>query len=262
MSKRPTRMEQLGSLMTAMIAVIISGGADSLLDSNTPMANVERLAGCYFILPDDVKQKFRSGQPYFGQLAQIARKLDVSSGVLSNVFRGKAKSKRIGTAILSRICELEGSAFLDQVQTVHMPYPAPFSAEERKQFRPHGTYYGIISRVARDLNVSLDAVGFAVRGESSSARIVDQLRSEMAYIDKNPPLPTKTKPFSEDTRAQFNRGGRYFRLYGKVARSLGVTPASVSAVAKGTYRSQRIVAALHVEMNRVDAELASKNGGR
>jgi len=46
--------------------------------------------------------------------------------------------------------------------------------------------------------------------------------------------------------------GKYYGLYSRVARTLGVSPSHVRKVDLGLHKSQRVADALHLEMERFD----------
>jgi len=258
---QPSRMEQLGNLLTAMIAVIVSGKADLLVGDSS---KIDGLSGGFLVLPLDLMRKFRAGGPHCGTLAQIAREIGVSPGVLRNVFRGKARSRHIANAILTTIVRLEGERALDLVYTKSSAYDPPFTQKERRQFGLGGRYYGVQSKVRARLNVSPDAVSCVVRGETCSRSILAALREEMKEADSAPaafPDPS-ARPFSKEERNLFSRGRKYFGVYGRVASRFKVQRVTVYSAAAGHHRSERILAAIRAEMARVDAEIATRGGGQ
>ena len=91
-------MEQLGNLLTAMIAVIVSGNAGILLDSPTYSRHSE-LEGI------DLRE-FRRGGKYFGTYARVSRDLGVSRPSVCRVVQGYA-SRRILDAVLREIRRID-----------------------------------------------------------------------------------------------------------------------------------------------------------
>ncbi len=82
MSKAPTRMEQLGNLLTAMIAIIVSGSTDLLI-----------------VPPEPIDPIFKT--PPFGIYSRVARELSVSACAVRKVALGQWKSERIAAALLA-----------------------------------------------------------------------------------------------------------------------------------------------------------------
>ena len=261
MSKTPSRMEQLGNLLTAMIAVIVGGSSDLLGGDPPPEPSlIEKLAASYYVLPPDISTKFRPGAKHCGVLARISREIGLKRGCASNNFRGLSKSKRVGTAILAEIVKLEGDEFLSRVITRSTPHDSPFTAEERKQFGSGGQYGAVRSTVWTALHVHPATVGACIRGTLVSPRIVAALRVEMAAVDARSPKHAEGWPFPPQIRAQFGNGGRYRGLSKKVAAELGVCPSSVWNTSAGRTWNFRILTAIRDGMARIDAEIEAKKG--
>ena len=259
MSRQSTRWEQLGNLLTAMVAVIVSGKTDLLFDQMEDQpSRIEEIASGLLEIPKDIRMKFRTGGPYCGSMKEIANRLDVTAGTVSNVFRGAARTKRIALAILQFLVDREGEQVLDLVSNRVSPYDCPFTSEERGGFRRKGRYYGALAAVARKFALARGTVSMVVRGESSSERIVDALRAEMRRIDLNPKRPKAAAiPFPKEVRLQFYRGGKYCGILSSVGDKMGFKPGWVSAVAAGRYSSPDVADALRREMERIDSELSS-----
>ena len=158
-------MEQLGNLLTAMIAVIVSGNAGILLDSPTYSRHSE-LEGI------DLRE-FRRGGKYFGTYARVSRDLGVSRPSVCRVVQGYA-SRRILDAVLREIRRIDehGGPKL----------PTPLSPMELGQFGSGGKYRGVYTRVAKNLGMLHSNVWRAAHGETS-ARLLTAIRAEMARVD-------------------------------------------------------------------------------
>ena len=164
MSKKPTRMEQLGNLLTAMVAVIVGGQSDLLLDPPVYSSHPE-LQGI------DLRE-FRKGGRYYGVYARVARKIKVSRPLVFYTAKGKG-TRRVLLALLSEIRAVD-----------NMPAPptiAPLSSLEISQFRT-GKYRGVITRTACVLGMDVQNVWRVAHGEKSK-RVLTALRAEMARVD-------------------------------------------------------------------------------
>ena len=165
MSKKPTRMEQLGNLLTAMIAVIVGGSSGMMLEPTPIYSTHPELAGI------DLRD-FQRGGRYFGVYARVAKKLNVSRPLVTYTARGKG-TRRVLEAITQEIRRIDES---DPPQTV-----TPLFVEDLSHFRS-GRYRGVLSRTARALGMETANIWRVAHGEKS-ARVLAALRAEMARVD-------------------------------------------------------------------------------
>lgn len=97
---KPTRMEQLGNLLTAMIMVVLSGSSDLLLEADisaepTGIADVGAAAQLYRT------RMIRSIQ------SRIAKQLGVSRCHVSLVANGRRVSKKVTAALAEEYARIE-----------------------------------------------------------------------------------------------------------------------------------------------------------
>lgn len=180
MSKNPTRIEQLGALMTAMVAVIVSGSSDLLISDPVPNPSTQ-----YLNLPVDILRKVTSpcAGPYYGMASQIAREVGVHRSVVNEVLHGRSKSDRVVPVVLARICEIEQ---IEDPSAITSPRPQKlevFSLKDLEQFKYGGRYYGICARVGCSLGVSGSNVSHVVHGRKINKRALDAVRAEMDRVD-------------------------------------------------------------------------------
>lgn len=162
---RPTRLEQLGTLLTAMIAVIVGGSAADLLDPPIYSAHLE-LKGV------DLRE-FRRGGRYFGVYARVARKCGVSRPNVTYVAQGKG-SRRILRAIIEEIQAVDRAPSSEGL--------APLSQTELRCFNRGSRYFGAYTRVADRLGMEHSNVWRVAHG-SKSQRVLRAIREEMARVD-------------------------------------------------------------------------------
>lgn len=244
MSKNPSRMEQLGSLLTAMIAVVISGQSDLLIKNSR------------FILPNANPRDFKPGGKYFGICKSVARKTGVTRGHVNDVAWGRSGSPRVR------------SAFLNEIELIDALTPTkPLSPAEREQITSGEKYKGIYPRLAATLGVSKSTVRRVILGLRTDQRIERQIlaavRKEMARIEavlEETEIPRLTL----NERALFSKRGRYWGIYQEIAKHLNCCGDNVRhhALSPTSTRSNEILRLVRAEMARVDAELAAKNGGK
>jgi hypothetical protein len=239
MSKKPTRMEQLGNLLTAMIAVIVSGSSNLLIDASPIVSRHPELTGV------DLRD-FRRGGKYFGIYAKVARKLSVSRPSVCRTVQGYA-SERILSAVIKEIRQIDTYGGPD--------LPTPLSQEELSQFRNNGRYRGLYTRVARDLGMQTANVWRVGHG-AASTRVLTAIRAEMARVDRGEVANIAQLTPSE--RLKFAHGGIYRGLFTRVAVALGQNADGVASRARLGKCSQRLLLSIRSEMARVDAELAAK----
>lgn len=247
MSDPTSRLEQLGYLMTAMIAVIVSGHSDL-----TPPANGEALKQ---ITSENVykidRKEFLNGGRYFGVFSRVSASLGVTPSYVSHISNGTMRSEKVLNAIASEIRLID-----ERFREIPSDRLSPV---ERAEFRAGGKYWGIYQRVARSLGLDHSSVSKVGRGLSASKRVITVIRIEMAKVDaalNDPdysPMPDGLK-----------KGGKYWGVFTTVANTLGISSSVVRRVARGKrcggdFRSI-ILRAIREEIARVDAELASKDG--
>jgi hypothetical protein len=244
MSKQPTRMEQLGNLLTAMIAVIVGGESDLFIKNNR------------FILPNSDRREFCPGGKYYGISQCVAQKLGVTREHVNDVACGRATSARVRSAFLSEIERIDA-----------MTPTKPLSPAERKQVAGGGKYKGICPRVAATLNVSRATVRRVILGQKTDQRMERQIltavRKEIARIEVVPE-EIQVPRLTPSEIGLFGRRHKYWGIYRKVAKRLNCTGDNVRfhALSPTSTRSNEILRLVHAEMARVDSELASKNGDK
>ena len=135
----------------------------------------------------------------------------------------------------------------------------PLQCIDRREFRNGGKYFGLFTQIAKDLSVNPSTVEMVSRGARISERILNAIVAGVRRIDSDPQL--SPQPLSPFERAQFARGGSYYGVSTRVAKSLGMLNSNMHRALRGKTRSPRILASVRAEMARVDAELAAKNGG-
>ena len=165
MSKSPSRIEQLGHLLTAMIAVIVGGSSGLMIEPIPVFSTHPELAHI------DLREFTRGGK-YFGAYARVAKKLGVSRPLVTYTARGK------GTARVLK-------ALIDEVRRIDSAAPQtcapPLTSEELSHFRK-GKYRGVFTRVALYLGMEKANVWRVGHGEKSD-RVLTAIRAEMARID-------------------------------------------------------------------------------
>jgi hypothetical protein len=146
MSEQPTRWEQLGALMTAMVALIVSGDCG--------------LAAA----PQPVDPIFLEAAPY-GIYSRVARKLGVTPQHVRRVALGKSESDRVRDAIL------------DDLRTV-----GGRSAYECSVPGLRGSKFGLYSEVARELGCTPQHVRRVANGQCTSARTLAALKKRAVQL--------------------------------------------------------------------------------
>ena len=135
------------------------------------------------------------------------------------------------------------------------PSNPPFSIEVRRNFRQRGKYYGILSEVARDLDIGPTFVARVARGVTKSARVLAAIKSRMAKRDavQIPVCADGRRCLEAKNRGAFSWGGKYYGIQSAVAKTLGISGAHVGRVASGEFVNAAIMQAILREMDRVDA---------
>ena len=95
-------------------------------------------------------------------------------------------------------------------------------------------------------------------GHAISRRVLAAVLKEISLIDSHP--ENNPLPLSDEERAEFKRGSKYFGVYARVAASLGMLNSNMHRVARGKVRSPRVLLAIRAEMARIDAELEAEKG--
>lgn len=197
MSKKPTRMEQLGNLLTAMIAVIVSGSSDLMLanEENDYLFSPQALALNYIDIDPSIRLQFRSGGKYNGTLRRIARDLNFGRSHVERVFHGATRSHIVANAIIEAISEMEGPDGLHNLISLRpapprsprpkrtsAPSRPPFSEAELKLFR-NKPYRGIQKGIVASLGVSETLVQQVIHGHARSARVLAEFKSAIKRVD-------------------------------------------------------------------------------
>lgn len=134
--------------------------------------------------------------------------------------------------------------------------------ETLAEFRRGGKYFGLYAETARRRAVQPNYVISVAHGRQLSSPTLAALRVCIREVDAQIPKSTAAgvEPFSPQLLLEMGHGGRYYGIYARVARSLGLQRSNVAHVARGEATSRRVLLALRAEMARVDAEIAAKNG--
>jgi hypothetical protein len=174
MSKKPSRMEMLGNLLTAMIAVIV-GGSSNLLSEPSQRAHS---IGRFNSLPLETLVEFRRGGKYFGLYAEVARATGCAPTNVVSIAHGRLQSSAIIAVLTKRIGEIDA-----QMIVAKNPAIPTLSPEVLAQMKPGGKYFGLYARVARSLGVNKSNVRRTAIGHVTSRRMLDAVWSEMARVD-------------------------------------------------------------------------------
>ena len=158
MNRRPSRMEQIGNLLTAMIAVIVSGSSELL------------------VVSPESKNKFESGGIYSGVFKRVAAELKLSSTYVRQVYRGKYDSARISEALAIEIRKCDEEAGKS-------PEPQPLTRQELAEFARGRKYFGVYSCAALKLGISRTTANMVARGSRVSRKTLLAIRAEMQRID-------------------------------------------------------------------------------
>jgi hypothetical protein len=243
-------MEQLGYLLQAMIAVVVSGSSGLLLES----APEEDRQCVFHKKPDQVRVgafagvadiEFKKGGKYFGVYSRVGSLLGITASGVRMVANGRAKSQRVTDALYEERRRVDSLPCQPQEERLDLITP-----EERRLFS--GKYSGIYKHVAATLGCSDAWVYEVARGRFYSAPVLAALRAFMSTVDGLPSLSHLT----EEERAQCRRGGRYSGIYPRVAKQLGVDGSCLQSVASGRLVSRRQLAALRAEMAAIDKQVA------
>ena len=170
MSKKPSRLEQLGYLLTAMISIIASGSSD-LLTENAPIPSRNPL------LAEIDLRDFRRHGKYWGLAVRVAQQLRLSHSHVHRVLLGDSQSLRVAQAISDEM------KLIDK-QSAPSPINADgLSAEEISEFSRGGRYFGLKASVAKQLGISQNTVCKAARDPKNSRPTYRAIRAEMARVD-------------------------------------------------------------------------------
>jgi hypothetical protein len=160
-------MEQLGNLLTAMIAIIV-GGQSALLAEAAPIrSELAELAGI------DLKE-FRQRGRYYGVFALVAKQLHVTSGYVARTVRLEKCPRPIVEALLKEMRRIDR----------RKPAAAspPLTSRELCQFK-NGKYRGIFTRVGASMQMRPGDIWAVGRGKRRSERVLAAIRAEMARVD-------------------------------------------------------------------------------
>lgn len=169
---RAPRLDQIGQLLTAAIAVMLTGrsplrrrgGTGSIPPQswlNSPISKLDR-------------RDFRKGGRFFGVHLSVARRLRTHVNYVQAVSAGKVSSPRVLAALVREMQKISSAS----ANSVH-----PLTLEERNLFKHGRRYFGLLSRIARNLNLSADFVQKAGKGLYRSDKVMAAIRAEMARVD-------------------------------------------------------------------------------
>ena len=167
MTEHPSRLEQLGELLTAAIAVMIAG--DSGLTKRRSRRPRSRP-----LLPEIDRRHFRQGGRYCGALSKVAKDLGIKPATAHQVFSGFTVSDRVASAIRREIRRLD---------RVTRPEDWSLTEEEKALLKLGGAYRGVAARAAARLHTSHQHISRCVAGKYRSRRVVAALRKEIARVD-------------------------------------------------------------------------------
>ena len=253
--KPKTRLQQLGELLTAMIAVVLSGQANILLgneDAGKPSSRlfeIKRFGDSR--LCDYDRRDFLSGGRHFGVFARARKRIGVSSDTFR---RYSLRAKMPDGAFHALMLELGA------VEDRPLAFPEPLSFAESSQFAAGGKYSGITRRVADRFNVPVLNFHARLRSKYPSIEILQAVREEMRLVDEE--RSGSAHPLSIQELAEFSPSGRYHGLYSQVARKLGINSRSLHKAARTRFPNLKYVNTLRAEMARVDAEITANGGAK
>ena len=118
-----SRMEQLGNLLTAMIAVIVGGSSDLLVEPPRLRLGVDA-------------QFFLYGGKYYGVLARTSVRLGLPRTQMSIAIRCPNRWPEVTEAIKSEMREVDALPEQELIEVL--------TEEERSGFKRKGKYYGIM----------------------------------------------------------------------------------------------------------------------
>ena len=217
MNNHSTRLSQLGDLLTAMIAVVLTGTSPLSVEDEVTTHNVRKIDHA----------EFRCGGRYFGLLSRVASRLQVSPSYVAHVFNGSMESQRILRAIAEEVRNVDATfKEIDQDILTH---------DERSQFGPGGRYRGIGAEVGRKLGVNSGTVMLVARGRHKSKRIMCAIREEMKRVDCDAASMEKH---------------RLLRAVKTVAEQLSLDRNHVRNVVNGKSKSARVSEAVSSELRR------------
>jgi hypothetical protein len=217
----------------------------------------------------------RAYRLYKGMPGRIAKNLGVHQSTVSNVLSGTGKSARIDEAIKDELegiclilCDPNFTAPLKSIKIYNQKSSnrgpkvvvSPLTPEERHAFRFRGKYYGIVSRMARQLGMGRSNLSAICLGKVPGSKALAAIRDEMRRIDAlgTPSVPPPTQPLTEAERKLFGRGQRYFGLAVLISKRLNLSVGHVYGVCSGVTTSERTLRELRAAMAKRDAEHAAK----
>jgi hypothetical protein len=258
-------MEQLGNLLTAMIAVIVSGSSDLLVESEPTAKGARPQSTGYISVPKEIHRQFFGAGKCKGLISAVALETQRPKQVVTGVLHGRMGSQIIADALIRGISERVGSEAALLITPAEQPIPtSALSQEELEEFRNRGRYFGLMGDVAEQFGTRIGTVSSVAHGKLKSKKILAALRTGMNTYTSGPkagrPPQKKVVHFSEEVILQFTCG-KYRGSLVRIARALCVGRSRVSEVLHGRGQSRRIVAALKSEITRIDAEHSAKKGG-
>jgi hypothetical protein len=269
MSKKPTRMEQLGALLTAMVYVVVSGSSGLTLnpdsESQTSKARDSRSCGL-LVVPPDILRGFLPGGKYRGMVSRLALQLEVTQLSIRAVLHGRQRSERIASALLAEIALIDGTEIASESITSSDNRFQPFTKAQIVEFKSGGRYRGLQQRVAKNLGINDGSISCIVHGKTYSSRVAEALKAEIRKIDGPDvlfPIAPKSvlikrrkpdngsKPFTSEEIEALSKPP-YRGVSKKIAKQLGMHPQNVSHVVRGKRRSDEVICEIRREMRRID----------
>ncbi len=128
-------------------------------------------------LSPDLLSKFRFGGRYFGCYSRAAKATGLSTRIIQNVAHGKQRKHfdKVMVALRKAMADVDASS--------EQP-PQPIDPSLLKEFSfAWGRYYGLQSRLGRQLGCGTANVNHAIRGTNKSARVLRAVHAEMARVD-------------------------------------------------------------------------------
>ena len=146
MKDQPSRLEQMGQILTALIAVALTGASDLTATSK----------------PQPIDPAF-AARPPFGIYSRVARRLGVSPSFCRKVALAVFVSARVAHALLDELAQLRSAGRAATYATTRFNI----------QRSPFGTY----SAIARKLGCTPQHVRRVALGLGTSARVEAELKS-------------------------------------------------------------------------------------
>lgn len=158
MTEQLSRLEQLGTLFTAMIAVVLTGGCDLAYgDSAAPAAPVP-IAAPTALIP--IAEEFAHRPPY-GIYSRVAKRLGISAQYTTRVALGKEVNERVALALIQELR--------------NPPEPARAATYAGTILENCPVRYGAYASIARSLGCTTGHVRDVAVGIRKSARVMRAL---------------------------------------------------------------------------------------